>query len=217
MCKGKDILEMGCGFGCGGYYLLLKGAKSYTGIDINPDAIKYATTHFLNKIHGMEFFVADALNFDIKRKFDVIISLEVIEHLGNVKNCMKYLKNSKRLLKDDGIFIFITPNNDETLRKYYKTPIFHSCEFTEHNLKRILEKYFRIIEFKGIKGNWTLMNVIRLDLMEFIKPILPYKIQEYYLDKSMLKISKIKSVKFTNTNPQLFFGVCKLKNLSSSH
>lgn len=57
--------------------------------------------------HGYDIIQWDAENVDLGRKFDVIVAWDLIEHLNNP---WLFIENVKRHLKDDGYFIFNTPN-----------------------------------------------------------------------------------------------------------
>ena len=89
--KGDRILDVGC---CNGAvaYDLAKKAKSVLGIDINRQNIEFAKKHYQRK--NLSFVIGDATKFQFKRKFDVIILSNVLEH---IKNRVVFLKRIKRL------------------------------------------------------------------------------------------------------------------------
>lgn len=109
--KGKSVLEIGCvGMGkhdtLGGINFIAEYikpiAKEWVGIDINKNGV--------NKLRekGFDARVINAEKpFNLKKKFDVILAEEVLEHLSDLP-C--FLKNVHRHLKDDGLFIITTPN-----------------------------------------------------------------------------------------------------------
>lgn len=95
--EGLNILE--CGLARGGVAdrLRKEGAKCY-GVDINP-----------RQLDGVKIFRADLNSglpqFDIQ--FDVIFAGEVIEHLFDD---VKFIKECRKVLKQEGILILTTPN-----------------------------------------------------------------------------------------------------------
>ena len=95
--KSVRILDAGCGVGEGSKRLLAKGYKNVTALDKN------------NKLKIDVPFIKVNLNKDItiKRKFDVIICQELIEHLENPRHLLRELK---KILSDKGIIILTTPN-----------------------------------------------------------------------------------------------------------
>ncbi len=108
----KNVLDIGCvdhdyekaiknnkdawlhGFIC-------KKAQKCTGIDLEKNEINK-----LNKL-GYHCIHANAENFRLNEKFDVIVAGEVIEHLYNPG---KFLECVKKHLKKGGKFILTTPN-----------------------------------------------------------------------------------------------------------
>jgi 2-polyprenyl-6-hydroxyphenyl methylase/3-demethylubiquinone-9 3-methyltransferase len=102
------ILDTGCGGGSLVYHIYKMGFKNVYGFDISSSGIDLAKKSFPEL--ESNFFVHDVydpdLPFEIPQKYDVIISMEVIEHLYSPKT---YLKNITIWLKDDGYLILTTP------------------------------------------------------------------------------------------------------------
>ncbi len=209
LCEGKTILDMGCGLGQSGYFLVNNGIKSYTGIDINEKLIRYANSHFASE--KAIFKVADACSFKSKDKFDVVLSFEVIEHLDDYRT---YIKNARRMLKDDGLLILTTPDHEATLRCLNRTPIFHKHEFIEKEIRKELEKYFEIVEFRGLGDGINPKLVMRLEIIHLLGGFVPYFVMEDYLDKNIknVNIKDIKKLNFDKDYNNLFFIVCRVKN-----
>lgn len=104
-CKGKKILDVGCGFGVYVDYLSQKGFDAY-GVDFTPEFIKKAKIGKKGKfILGRAQKLQFADNF-----FDTTILFDILEH-GDDK---KILKEAKRVTKSR--IIIIVPNEvDESL------------------------------------------------------------------------------------------------------
>ncbi len=121
--KGKKVLDIACGEGYGSWLLKNWGAKTVIGVDIDQEAVDHANDNFSSK--DVSFQCASAEQIDFKEKFDLIISLETIEH---VEDQFQYLKNLKNMLSDEGVLIISCPNdhwyynedesNEYHLRKY---------------------------------------------------------------------------------------------------
>src|SRR5205823_4435870 len=97
------ILDIGCYIGTDLFMLPKPNSRAkYWGLDVSPGAIKRANE--LSKIRGEEnitFEVNDGnkpLPFT-KNYFDVILCLEMIEHLHDP---LKFLKELQRILKPGG-------------------------------------------------------------------------------------------------------------------
>lgn len=110
-CKSKEVLDIGCidhsyaiALKLGNSWLhkqIKKTAKSVMGIDILKEDVK----RLKNK--GFNIIEADAENFDLKRKFDVIVAGDIIEHLSNIGS---FLKSIEKHMHQNSVCIITTPN-----------------------------------------------------------------------------------------------------------
>ena len=107
--EGIKILDIGCGGGLLSEPLAKLGAK-VTGIDIAKKNIFAAKKHALkNKLKidyqntSLESFLINSKN----RKFDIILNMELVEH---VKNVNYFISLCAKLLKPKGIMIVATLN-----------------------------------------------------------------------------------------------------------
>lgn len=138
--KGRVVLDAGCGSGYGTDYLASCEAQQVIGVDISPEAVAYAQSHY--KRQNLEFRIMDVTGLDLADKsFDVIVSFEVIEHLNHQE---KFLSEVARILKDEGTFIVSTPNKEANPPGYVNP--FHTREFTLGKFYSLLKRYFRSVE-----------------------------------------------------------------------
>lgn len=107
--KGKKVLDLGCGSGYGSYYLSLH-ASSVLGIDKDLEAIEWAKKCFHHP--NLEFLVGDALNLQLASKFDVIVCVEVLEHLEE-EDQTKLIERIHSLCSEKA---YITTPNVDALR-----------------------------------------------------------------------------------------------------
>ena len=102
------ILDAGCGGGNLVYTLYNIGFKNVYGFDASKSGIDLAKRSFPDLSN--RFFIHNAyepkLSTGIPEKYDVIVSMEVIEHLYSPKT---YLANIYTWLNDDGYLILTTP------------------------------------------------------------------------------------------------------------
>ena len=77
--KGKSVLELGCGTGEFANSIALHGAK-VEGIDFSKSSIKTANNTSEKYKTKAKFTVKNILDFDGKRKFDVVIALGSLHH-----------------------------------------------------------------------------------------------------------------------------------------
>lgn len=107
---GKNVLDIGCSQGI---VCLLLGCEGFhcIGVDNEEEAIKYAKKELAKEEAAVqkrvEFILAEAseLPFD-DNSFDTIILAQVMEHLVHPE---KLLRESKRLLKENGRIIITVP------------------------------------------------------------------------------------------------------------
>ena len=103
--KDKLILDVGCGNGWLVNELIVQGFNAY-GIDASESGIKIA-----NRINSGRFFIHDVNEDELSlelcsKRFEVIISTEVIEHLYNPKKYIKFCKSI--LMRNRGGKLIIT-------------------------------------------------------------------------------------------------------------
>jgi 2-polyprenyl-6-hydroxyphenyl methylase/3-demethylubiquinone-9 3-methyltransferase len=101
---GKTALDVGCGAGLLCEPLARLGAK-VTGIDASPEVIAVAREHAAAMSLDIDYRAGDVQQ--LEGQFDLITSLEVIEHVAEPAAFMKTL--AKRLAPG-GLLILSTPN-----------------------------------------------------------------------------------------------------------
>ena len=88
------------------------GAK-VTGIDASDKNIEVARLHSKKNNLEIEYVCSSPEKFSGKDKFDVILNMEIVEHVEDVNF---FLKSCSKLLKKDGIMFVATLN--KTLKSY---------------------------------------------------------------------------------------------------
>ena len=107
-----QILDIGCGGGLLSEPMSRLGAK-VTGIDASTKNISIAKIHAKKNNLDIKYFCASPENFKTKKKFDVILNMEIIEHVEDIDF---FLKSCSKLLKKNGIMFVATLN--KTLKSY---------------------------------------------------------------------------------------------------
>jgi len=106
--KGLEILDIGCGGGLLCEPLTRLGAKM-TGIDASKNNINVAKLHSKKMGLNIKYTNCSTENINTKKKFDVILNMEVIEHVSNVN---LFINNCSKLIKKNGIMFVATINKN---------------------------------------------------------------------------------------------------------
>ena len=115
--KDLEILDIGCGGGLISEPMARLGAN-VTGIDAAEKNIKIASLHGKQSKLNINYLTKSPEQLKEIEKFDVILNLEIIEHVENVD---LYLKSCFKLLKKNGLMFTATINR--TLTSYVKAII----------------------------------------------------------------------------------------------
>ena len=83
--KNLEILDIGCGGGLLSEPISRLGAK-VTGIDASKNNINVAKHHLKKSKLKIKYLNCSPENFKITKKFDVILNMEIVEHVENVEN-----------------------------------------------------------------------------------------------------------------------------------
>ena len=110
--KDIKILDIGCGGGLLSEPLSRLGA-TVTGIDASDKNIKIAKMHLEKSKLNIDYYCSSPEKFVAKEKFDVVLNMEIVEHVDNVDF---FLLKSSELLKKDGLMFIATLN--KTLKSY---------------------------------------------------------------------------------------------------
>ena len=189
--KGKNkplekiqILDIGCGGGLLSEPMCRMGAN-VTGIDASITNIKIAKLHAKKNNLSIKYICSSPENLKTNKKFDVILNMEIIEHVEDVKY---FLKSCSKLLKHNGMMFVATIN--KTLKSYVFAIIgaeyilkwlpigTHEWEkFVEpHQLENILKKNnLKMVNLDGMRFNpftneWKLSNDVNVNyIARFIK------------------------------------------------
>lgn len=113
-CRGAKVLDVASGEGYGSHLLSKWGASEVHGVDVSEEAVARAKSKFGDD--KCQFWCEQGENLCSifsDHTFDLIVSIETIEHVTNPD---MFLKNLKRLLKPTGVLVLTCPND------YWKFP-----------------------------------------------------------------------------------------------
>ena len=106
------ILDIGCGGGLLSEPMCRLGAR-VTGIDASEKNINVAKLHSKKNNLKINYLCSSPEKLKIKDKFDVILNMEIVEHVENINF---FLQSCSKLLKKNGIMFVATLN--KTLKSY---------------------------------------------------------------------------------------------------
>ena len=160
--KGLNILDIGCGGGLISEPMARLGGR-VTGIDASEKNIKVAKIHAKKNGLKINYLNKSPEELENKDKFDIILNLEIVEHVDNVG---LYIESCYNLLKKDGLMFTATLNR--SFMSYLKAII--GAEYImrwlpigthdwnkflkpEELEKQLQDKKFSIVEIKGLEFN----------------------------------------------------------------
>ena len=110
--KNIKLLDIGCGGGLLSEPMCRLGA-SVVGIDASKKNIEVAKFHAKKNKLDIDYKVASPEMLKNKTRFDVILNMEIVEHVNDIDF---FIKESSKLLKKNGIMFIATLN--KTLKSY---------------------------------------------------------------------------------------------------
>ena len=110
--KDINLLDIGCGGGLLSEPMCRLGAN-VVGIDASKKNIEVANFHAKKNKLKIDYKVASPETLKIKTKFDIILNMEIVEHVEDVEF---FINESSKLLKKNGMMFVATLN--KTLKSY---------------------------------------------------------------------------------------------------
>lgn len=181
--KDRTVLEIGSGGGFGTYNIS-RSAESIVGIDNDAHAVRQSQSLYKND--NLTYVHSDFRSYFPTRQFDVIISLQVFEH---IKEPSIFFDAVKRLLSKNGTLIISTPNG---LKQSFNENPYHYKEYPSEELSTLFNRHFKLVTLYGLHGDKTIMSlekkrrnlVLRLFQLDFlhIRALVPRKIRQVMFD-----------------------------------
>lgn len=141
--KDSTVLDIGCNTGRGGKIIKDRypGVSLY-GIELIAERIEKIPPGIFEKVYNESITTWDAGNL----KFDRIIAGEVIEHIP-ADEFVIMLEKCKKLLNENGLILFTTPNPESLLVKLGRDSVFND---PSHVNIMSITKFKRIVTSAGL-------------------------------------------------------------------
>ena len=153
---GLKFLDIGCGGGLVSEPLCRLGGN-VTGIDASSKNIEVAKIHARKNKLKIKYLNTSPEKNQIQDKFDVILNLEVIEHVENVD---LFMKSATELLKKNGIMFIATINR--TFESYIKAIV--GAEYILRWLPIGTHDWQKFLTPGEIEQKFSKLNLDKLDL-----------------------------------------------------
>ena len=181
--KNLNILDIGCGGGLLSEPMSILGAN-VTGIDPSEKNIKIAKLHSIKNNLKISYICSSPEKINIKRKYDIILNMEVVEHVENINF---FIKSSSKLLKKNGLMFVATLN--KTLKSYFfaiigAEYILRWLPIGTHDWQNFVEPE-KLIEY----GKNNSLELVKIDGLNFNPISQHWKISD---DKSVNYIANFK-------------------------
>ena len=160
--EGLNILDIGCGGGLISEPMARLGAN-VTGIDASEKNISIAKLHSKKNGLKINYINVSPENLKYIEKFDIILNLEIVEHVNNVN---LYIKSCYKLLKKNGLMFTATLNRSfisyikaiigaEYILRWLPIGTHDWNKFIkpEELEKFLLDEKFTTLDVKGLKFN----------------------------------------------------------------
>lgn len=148
--KDANILEIGCGKGGLLMNLKKRGFNNLCGLDVSSFHKNILIENNIDYISSSFFDI-----HKIDKKFDCIISSQVIEHIYDLKSLVNNIYN---ILNDNGIIYIDVPNSSEYSSHFIKPFHYFDIEHINHFDINSISNLF--IKFEMLNNGWYSEQII---------------------------------------------------------
>lgn len=190
---GQRVLDLGCGAGGFSLYAAGRGA-TVLGVDVSERAIatnRQAATAL--GLSALSFACQDVAEFHTDERFDVVMLIEVLEHLPDDR---RMLRKVHELLEPGGLLLMSVPSSNAPLhrsyvKRYGRDPfderVGHLRRYDAPTLFNLLHAAgFELVEFKLCEGwlrNWLFNDPIGQVFMRFNRKFIRHVVT--FLDETI--------------------------------
>ncbi len=139
------VLDLGCGVG---HSFHLLAPRETVGVDVDAAALAG---------QERETVVADMRTLPFPdRRFASVLSVQSLEHVPDPE---RVLAEAARVLEEDGVAVFVTPNRLTLGRPDEIIDPYHHVEFDARELEALCRRAFGAVEVRGLFGSPRYMEL----------------------------------------------------------
>ena len=193
--RNKLVLDYGSGPGHLIPHLQKYKVKKYFALDFSEECLKVLKKKYSKRINFGGSFLGISESFKGKTYndyFDVVLSLETIEHL-NDEHLDSMMSEIKRVLKKDGIVVLTTPNKED-LNHPSVSVVCPDCGCNFHRVQHMRSWSLPSIESYMKKNGFQTIRIIETNLkykwLNKIKNIIKWVIGKKVERKNLIYVGK---------------------------
>lgn len=180
--RGKNVLDIGCGYGWFELNALSRGVGKITGVEISENDLKTAKENVVNE--RAEFRVGEAAKLPFESDFfDTVVCWEVVEHMPKNTEKPMFLE-VKRVLRANGVFYLSTPNS--SFFSNILDPAWWLAghrHYTAEKLKKFAaQNFFKVLDIKIKGGLWSSLFILNMYISKWIFRRTPF-FNDYFMNK----------------------------------
>lgn len=156
---GRIVMDVGCSIGVGSN-ILSHEARSVWGVDVNDEALGFAVKYL--KRPNLDFAYLDIEKLPTRElsKFEIIVMIEVIEHLADPEQALNVLKT---FFGPNTVAFISVPNilNPETKERDDKNEL-HLSHWTAGEFYELMTKHFsNVVLYSASKlSTWDISETV---------------------------------------------------------
>lgn len=124
--SGQAVLDVACGEGFYSRLLRTQKAASVTGVDLSAGMIELARAQEVERPLGIEYHVADALQLELPRQFDLVVAAYLLNYARNRDELAAMCQGVARAVRPGGRFVTV---NCSPLLDFHTAPSFRKYGF----------------------------------------------------------------------------------------
>lgn len=113
--ENANVLDIGCGTGFYAQILMENGVNRYLGVDVMEDRFGTLSERFPQ----FNFRKVDVAAISLEGSFDLIIMIDVTQHIVDDARFSSAMQNIRSHLTDDGVFVVTSWLTEERIKRTY--------------------------------------------------------------------------------------------------